>query len=70
LETEHEVSSGIMFILACCAFTLNLIKIKIAGGHSHGGKSKGGHEHGKSEKHSHGGKEHGGHGDEKKEEEA
>lgn len=34
------MESGIMFILSVCAFLLNILKICIAGGHSHGG---GGH---------------------------
>ena len=69
LEGEHEVESGIMFILSVCAFLLNILKICIAGGHSHGGGGHGakkGHGHaGKS--HSHGGKSHGEHGPKKEE---
>ena len=71
----EEVDIGIMFVLSCCAFLLNIFKICIAGGHTHGGGGEGkkGHEHGgkshgshdapKEEKqHAHGGKSHGSHG--------
>jgi len=39
-----EVESGIMLILSCCALALNILKLSIVGGHSHGGGE--GHKHG------------------------
>ena len=43
---------GVMFVLSCCALGLNIVKVCIAGGDSHGGKGHGGN----------GGEGHGGHG--------
>ena len=43
---------GVMFVLSCCALGLNIVKVCIAGGDSHGVK---GHE-------GNGGEGHGGHG--------
>jgi cation diffusion facilitator family transporter len=81
IEGGHEMDIGIMFVLSVCAFLLNILKICIAGGHSHGGGGggKGGHAHGggkgqhgahdaKKTEHSHGGKSHGEHGAKKEEE--
>ena len=72
MEGEIEVESGIMLILSVCAFLLNILKICIAGGHSHGGgggeEKKEGHAHGGGKTHSHGGKSHGDHGAKKKDE--
>ena len=69
IEGGEEIDINIMFYLSCGALCLNLLKLYIAGGHSHGGgghddHGKGGHgDHG--DKKTKGGHEHGkgGHGD-------
>ena len=63
-EGGEDIDIGIMFGLSCCAFVLNIVKICIAGGHTHGGGGggEGGHEHGGGKKghgdHGKGGHEH------------
>jgi zinc transporter 2 len=41
---ELDVSSGTMIIVSCCALALNVFKLFIVGGHSHGGGDS--HKHG------------------------
>jgi len=48
----EKMDIGVMFVLSCCALGLNIVKVCIAGGDSHGGKGHGGEGHG-----GHGGQE-------------
>lgn len=68
-EEEGELDAKLMLILSCCALGLNIFKLCIVGGHSHGGGGKNHEGHGNEPPvHKHGrikmklGHDHGSHG--------